>query len=102
MKLSQPNLSILLGTLESRSIENSIPELRRLSIKLFDAQFMELSGEVLQLEHEGMASAEPNPDDTDEDAEIADAFVGDDGELYELRRAHQKKQQQQKVPGFPR
>ena len=100
MKLPHPNLSILLGALESRSMENSIPELRRLSIKMFGAQFMEVSEEVLQMENEGVASAESNLDDTDGDGEIVDAFVGDDGEVYELRRAHQKKNNNKKARGF--
>ena len=52
---------------------------------------MEVSEEVLQLENDGMASAESNTDDTDDDVEIVEAFVGNDGEVYELRRAHQKK-----------
>ena len=61
---------------------------------------MEVSEEVLQMENDGMASAESNPEDTDGDAEIVDAFVGDDGEVCELRRTHQKNKNK-KEQDFP-
>ena len=50
LKLTQPNLSILMGTLESRASGYALSELKRLSVKLFGRQFLEASEDVLRIE----------------------------------------------------
>ena len=94
-KLSQPHLSILLGALESRPKANSIPELGRLPIKLFDTQLMAISEAILQMEHDGMTSVGPNPAEPDAGAEIADACLWMAMAKYTSFVAHTRRKRQE-------
>ena len=56
LRMRQPSLGVLLGTLESQKAVNSIAELRRLSIKLFETSFIENPEDAVTAER-----AETNP-----------------------------------------
>ena len=91
LKLTQPNLSILMGTLESRASGYAICELKRLSIKLFEHQFLEASEDVLRIENEKGEESIGDMEEFDETA--VGSFAGYDGEIYELKRFAPRKQQ---------
>ena len=90
INLKQPQLSILLGTMEARNFAQSIPELQRCTIKLFEASFIPANEDVLQVaEQEGEEFDEEDADLPDQN--LADMFTGVDGEAYELKKARPKK-----------
>ena len=89
LKLTHPNLIILMGPLESRASGYALSELKRLSAKLFGHQFLEASEGALRIESE---QGEAIANDTDEYGETTvDSFAGTDGETYELRKIRPKK-----------
>ena len=94
LKLRQPSLGILLGTLESQRVGNSVAELRRVSTKLFGTTFIEHPGDVMKAEmmdeFGGVDSENGNQTDVETEEPI-DCFVGADGQVYELRKSRPTK-----------
>ena len=86
--LRQPQLSILLGTLESRNLPNSTAELKRASIKLFETSFQSINDDVLKTERIPISDDEGGTEDSES---VVESFVGNDGETYVLRKATPKK-----------
>ena len=92
MKLMGSQLSILLGTLESRADgEDNLAELKRLSIKLFERHFTETDERILPLEelenkNEGRVGGE-----TDDSGVIVDSFSNEEGEVFEVRKVFRPK-----------
>ena len=101
LKLRQPSLGILLGTLESQRVGNSVTELRRISTKLFETTFIEHPGDVAKAEmmdELGGVDSE-NGDQTEADTEEhIDCFVGADGQVYELRKSRPAKTRNKRGP----
>ena len=65
MKLSSSQISILLGTLESQHTEESLGELKRLSVKLFELNFLEQDDRILKVEEtEEDCASIPKSDNT--------------------------------------
>ena len=94
LEIARPNLGILLGTIESKGVGTSIQELKRLTNKLFGAQFMESNEEILNAENAASWARDDGSDDEHEQGNelaLMGTFVGQDGEAYELHKVRPKK-----------
>ena len=95
LNMRQPQLGILLGTMESRlaTSTNPIDELRRTSIKLLDTTFMHQNGEIFQTDHrseEEELQSRASIEGLNED-QVVESPIGHDGDTYEVRKVRPKR-----------
>ena len=89
MKLSSSQISILLGTLESQHMEESLEDLKRRSVELFGRNFLEQDDRILKVEEtEEDCASIPKSDNTLETIgeEQVETFLTDEGECFEIRK----------------
>ena len=100
MKLPHPSLSILLGAIEAKSVDYSVSELRLLPIKLSDTQFTDSPDDILQVNEDWLTISDSNSEDLEEESMAMETFVGDGGEVYELRKTHAGQNNNKKGAAF--
>ena len=98
LRLVQPNLGILLGTMESQQNGTSIKELRRLSIKLFENRPIDESEDILHTQNDSEAS-EGDTECDGKSSVTVESFMGADGQVYELGKARPLKIRNKKGQG---
>ena len=87
LHLHQPQLGILIGSLEARQSGISIPELKRATVKMFETTFLENSAEILNVDGSVQDGSQCDKEDGADDAyTTVEEFGGSDGEIYELRK----------------
>ena len=80
MKLSGSQLSILLGTIESRADgEDNINELKRLSIKLFEHHFMEADERILAMSETAVTGEKNAMGAAENRVEVIDSLSNEKG-----------------------
>ena len=98
LNMRHPKLGILVGAMESclTSTSNSVEELRRTSIKLFDTAFLHQHAEIFQTET-GQSSDEEEESQSRFSSDgqggdiVIESFNGQDGDTYEVRKIRPKK-----------
>ena len=90
LRLVQPNLGMIMGALEACKVGYSLTELKRITIRVLETTFQEPNENILHLENtndnNGAGESENGGEEEEEESESADAFMGADNEIYELRK----------------
>ena len=63
LHLHQPQLGILIGSLEARQAGTSIPELKRATVKMFETTFLGNSSEILNVGGTGKDGSQDGKED---------------------------------------
>ena len=86
MKLGSSQIRILLGALENQHMEESLKDLKRLSVKLSERNFIGPDGRILMVDEDGsnVSLSESGADSTGE--EQVETFLTDEGECFEIRK----------------
>ena len=94
LKLEKVQLGILMSTLESKGITKDMLELQRISVKLFESQFLHATDAILKLEEEDQPEIIDEligePVEGEEDDEILECFSNPEGEVFEIRKVAPK------------
>ena len=99
LKLNSTQLCTLISALETKNITDDVTELRRLTVEIFESTYMEVSESILQVEDmPGTDRTETGEMFEDEwGDEIADAYLGEEGTVMEVRRVKPKSKSKEKV-----
>ena len=92
MRLNPNQLGLLMSTIESRELGNSLPELKRLSIEILEASLLEQTESILQANttedsHDGDDNCSLGDTEENAEAQPSETLVTNNGVIYELRKA---------------
>ena len=94
LKLEKVQLGILMSTLESKGITKDLLELQRISVKLFESQFLHATDAILKLEEEDQCETIDElviePGEGEDEDEILECFSNPEGEVFEIRKVAPK------------
>ena len=95
IRLEKTQLGILMSTLEAKGICKDLMELQRISIRLFETQFLCATDAILKVEEEenpeGGEDCNADHDDCcEEDCELMESFSNQEGEIFEIRKVGSK------------
>ena len=91
LNLVQPQLGLILSTIEAKGESVSVTELRRLTQKILESHFLEPSEGILKIQdeegEEDQLPEEPRLNCENEyESEVVDCFLGESDEVFELRK----------------
>ena len=80
----QPQLGLILSTIEARGGQVSVAELRRVTQKILESHFLEPPEGILATQDSDQESEEKVELSEINDGELVDTFPGETGEIFEL------------------
>ena len=91
--MAQPQLGLILITIEAKGEQSSVAELRRLAQKILETNFTETSDRILEIqsddgeEEEAAHFSDQNSGEGNEyEGDVVDCFLGEPDGIYRLRK----------------